>query len=351
MLLGLGLLALSCGDLFHDTDWASRCEGATCAGGGAGGSGAAGGVGASGGAGQGAVGGGGEGGCTPGEKATCYTGPAGTLGVGLCKAGTKTCNQEGTAYGACAGQITPVPEQCETALDESCDGTLMDGCGPVLSCGDLTGQPSGVYSIDPDGGDPSNAFDVRCDMDTDGGGWALVYNSIGSSSGVTPAFWQIAYADRLGVKGKPELYENFYAGALYPVGKEYRDELVDLADTPAEIVRATATGFDSDAMVFAAPALVTGLQSPYDCQFAAGWSSSDHDGDPHPDSNCATIYLGVTQHYCACWYYNLGSDADAPFDDGSWGPHVNTEVFAPLGLSGDGSGYTRVKRIARWTRW
>lgn len=73
------------------------------------------------------MGGGGSGGappmiCQPGTMVGCYSGPPETLGIGPCKAGTKTCAEGGTAYGPCAGEVPPKAEGCGTAADESCDG-------------------------------------------------------------------------------------------------------------------------------------------------------------------------------------------------------------------------------------
>ncbi|XP_074609574.1 uncharacterized protein LOC141863788 [Acropora palmata] len=50
----------------------------------------------------------------------------------------------------------------------------------VSSCQALRSQsiwsPSGVYWIDPDGGSQDNAFKAYCEMETDGGGWTLVWS-------------------------------------------------------------------------------------------------------------------------------------------------------------------------------
>lgn len=81
---------------------------------------------------------------------------------------------------------------------EVCDGTAwaplmqvpetpgVDPTRPGSSCksihtADLT-LPSGVYWIDPDGGDAGNSFQVYCDMVTDGGGWTLVVGISGGST-------------------------------------------------------------------------------------------------------------------------------------------------------------------------
>jgi protein-arginine deiminase len=61
--------------------------------------------------------------CNPGESVDCYSGPPNTKGVGVCQAGSQTCNAEGSGYAACIGDITPSTEDCATPADEDCDGT------------------------------------------------------------------------------------------------------------------------------------------------------------------------------------------------------------------------------------
>lgn len=56
-----------------------------------------------------------------GNTENCYTGTAGTNGVGLCHGGTKTCTSG--QWGGCAGGIVPVSEVCNTK-DDDCNGQI-----------------------------------------------------------------------------------------------------------------------------------------------------------------------------------------------------------------------------------
>ena len=72
--------------------------------------------------------------CGEGEVVPCYDGPAGTLGVGVCRGGVRTC-EEGV-FGECEEQVVPSEELCASELDEDCDGLFDEpadcGGGPLV---------------------------------------------------------------------------------------------------------------------------------------------------------------------------------------------------------------------------
>ncbi|MEA3431044.1 MAG: MopE-related protein [Nanoarchaeota archaeon] len=83
-----------------------------------------------------------------GLSRSCYTGPAGTENIGLCRSGTETC-PEGlktlSRYGRCEGEIIPGEEVCwngvdnsGNGLDEDCDGTLDNGCSVSPGASSIT---------------------------------------------------------------------------------------------------------------------------------------------------------------------------------------------------------------------
>ena len=86
--------------------------------------------------------------CAPGSTASCYSGPAGTAGVGSCVAGTKQCNSMGTDWGACVGEVLPAQESCLTPWDDNCNGQTNEGgigcvCTPGATQSCYTG-PAGT---------------------------------------------------------------------------------------------------------------------------------------------------------------------------------------------------------------
>ncbi len=72
--------------------------------------------------------------CTEGAKQPCYSGGAGTDGVGVCKKGVQTC--VAGSWGMCVGEVLPSMESCN-GLDDDCNGQKDDNLGQT-NCG--TGQ-------------------------------------------------------------------------------------------------------------------------------------------------------------------------------------------------------------------
>jgi MYXO-CTERM domain-containing protein len=99
-------------------------------------------------------------GCITGHTQSCYTGPPGTAGVGVCRAGTQTCSAG--EWGPCLGQVLPSSEICD-GQDNACKGTpdldapctsgfecvhgvcVSASCGVESRCRLTSGDPAGGY--------------------------------------------------------------------------------------------------------------------------------------------------------------------------------------------------------------
>jgi hypothetical protein len=94
-----------------------------------------------------------------GVTQACYSGPAGTRGVGNCRDGFQTCTQ-GVFGTACASEVLPSSEVCGNSIDENCNGQLNDGCAidagvrdagvpdAGVDAGTSSCNPNGVFTLD-----------------------------------------------------------------------------------------------------------------------------------------------------------------------------------------------------------
>lgn len=73
--------------------------------------------------------------CALGSVRSCYDGPGGTSGVGICHDGAQTCVPAvpgpGAMWGTCDGEQTPQTDQCD-GIDYSCTGVPGAGCACIL---------------------------------------------------------------------------------------------------------------------------------------------------------------------------------------------------------------------------
>jgi hypothetical protein len=126
--------------------------------------------------------------CSPGLVEDCYTGPAGTEDVGICRGGERTCENDGQ-WSLCRGEVRPQQEVCSNGLDENCsgggdedvdeDGDGFSGCAGDCCDGAECTDPAlvnpGAYDT------PGNTVDDDCDGSIDN--TAVVCDSgLGSNS-------------------------------------------------------------------------------------------------------------------------------------------------------------------------
>ncbi len=69
--------------------------------------------------------------CTAGTVRSCWLGPPGLDGVGVCHGGQQRCEPGGSVavWGFCVDQVLPGPEILSNNKDDDCDGTVDEGDG------------------------------------------------------------------------------------------------------------------------------------------------------------------------------------------------------------------------------
>ena len=124
-----------------------------------------------------------------GVSQSCYNGPNGTDGVGLCHGGTQACTAG--SWGSCNGQVLPATEICDN-LDNDCDGGTDENLGQT-TCGlgicehtmenCVNGTPQTCNPMQGAGQEVCNGLDDDCDGVADG----LTRSCYDATSGCQPS--------------------------------------------------------------------------------------------------------------------------------------------------------------------
>ena len=129
--------------------------------------------------------------CMPGESRDCYDGDLDLIGVGVCRGGRQSCQEQGgrRSFGACVGQVEPSAEVCD-GDDDDCDGSVDEGTFGGCSAGEGECQRPGERVCEggvlvcnavegPRGEEVCNDRDDDCDGITDEGTFGECFEGVG----------------------------------------------------------------------------------------------------------------------------------------------------------------------------
>lgn len=242
-----------------------------------------------------------------GATAPCYEGPPGTLGIGVCAAGVRFCDDTLHLGEACEGQVVPGSrEVCDSlGRDDDCDG---EGDESLLgACGDCDSTCRTEGDVEPDAGDPRAAGLIP---NPDGPGVTLGYDELAAG------YAWIANADE-GTVSKLDLVTGQEA-ARYRVGLTGT-----LVDSPSR------TAVDGVGNAYAASrAHVSGEMSQGSVTKMAGDGRYcvDRNGNTVIDTAVGAVPMPFGRDECVLWTVPVCGEGGIPravaLDAGdAFGPH------------------------------
>ncbi|MBZ5714263.1 fibrinogen-like YCDxxxxGGGW domain-containing protein [Nannocystis pusilla] len=191
-------------------------------------------------------------------------------------------------FPACGDGLLQAGEACDDGNTTSDDGCVA--CQVPRTCAEIqsldANAASGAYVLDLDGPDPAPSVAVYCDMNTTGGGWAVIERS--------------ALNDPIGVA----LFKD------HPVNLDQPGEAPFRLGRPAiELMLKNTTEMridcgGADYLLTAAPAIFTGEQGGPSCENAAPimYKEASLKGHMKTDALLCTGFLGAEDGCEGAWY-------------------------------------------------
>ncbi len=198
----------------------------------------------------------------------------------------------------------------------------LSSAHPAANCATLkTDQPAaktGIYWVQPVSG--RSAFQAFCDMDTDGGGWTLVWSNLKGGRGkpATELSWGAAINTLPRFLGEPSTdLESFqvYTGVSiwsslspnnllrYDWSPEYGAGVVERAKMNYSLNSASYWALSTSNLVQMVGSVAPGLWAQgHSGSASVAVNFSTYDGDHDSNSgNCAAYYTNTPGWYVSCW--------------------------------------------------
>lgn len=225
----------------------------------------------------------------------------------------------------------------------------------------VSSSTSGTYTIDPNGGSYSDKFNVYCDMETDGGGWTLVWSNLKNYTSRPVTSMTRANAIGSGVwyngtlSANKESFEVYMGLGMWntilsntsgSLRYEWRYDFGVAKTQEAKFTLAPFSASNNYAINLTNYVQLVGSTTAGLWSYTNGQSFSTYDGDYDSYSgNCSSFYSNTPWWYRDCWDGSInggGQNSGHGYYNGAYWSG-STQTWGTTSGAGAGNGWLWLK--------